>query len=197
MGTQSTIRFLYTVGVLAGALVLAGCPKRPEVGQAAPGALGPAAATAPAPLAARPAPRTVEIPVTRPTPPVEMAIKPAPQIASVTPAASSLKDIFFDFDDATIRGDQQAVLNQDFAWLKAHPNMMVAVEGSCDERGTEEYNLALGQRRAETVKDHLVAAGIPAERITTISYGKERPFALGHDENAWRLNRRDHFAMAK
>jgi peptidoglycan-associated lipoprotein len=111
--------------------------------------------------------------------------------------ASSLKDVFFAFDDATIRSDQRSMVEQDFAYLKAHPEAKVAVEGNCDERGTEEYNLALGQRRADTVKQALVAEGIPADRMNTISYGKEKPFANGHDEAAWRLNRRDHFAMAQ
>lgn len=193
MRNSGNTRSLFTVGVLAGSVALLGCPKRPEIGQAGPGAVGPAAATAPSAAPARPAPKTAEIPVTRPTPPVEMTIKPTPQIAPVTPAASSLKDIFFDFDDATIREEQRAVLNEDLAWLKAHPKMMIAVEGYCDERGTEEYNLALGQRRADVVKDYLVAAGIAADRITTISYGRDKPFVLGHDESAWKLNRRDHF----
>jgi peptidoglycan-associated lipoprotein len=88
-------------------------------------------------------------------------------------------------------------LQQDFAYLKAHQQVKVTVEGYCDERGTEEYNLALGQRRADTAKNALLAEGIGADRIKTISYGKDKPFAPGHDENAWRLNRRDHFAMAQ
>lgn len=74
--------------------------------------------------------------------------------------------------------------------------MKVTIEGYCDEPGTEEYNLALGQRRAQAVRDYLVAAGSSADRIATISYGKERPFALGHDENAWRMNRRDHLVAS-
>ncbi len=75
--------------------------------------------------------------------------------------------------------------------------MKVTIEGYCDEPGTEEYNLALGQRRAQAVRDYLVAAGSSADRIATISYGKERPFALGHDENAWRMNRRGHVVAAE
>jgi peptidoglycan-associated lipoprotein len=106
-----------------------------------------------------------------------------------------LKDAFFNFDKHNIRDDQKAALNDNAAWLKAHPKARILVEGHCDERGTAEYNLALGERRAKAVKEYLVAAGIPAERISTISYGKERPFVLGHDESAWKWNRRGHFVL--
>ncbi|MFI5342240.1 MAG: peptidoglycan-associated lipoprotein Pal [Candidatus Methylomirabilales bacterium] len=191
MRSLFTMRVLYGVGVLVGSLALLGCPKRPEVAMAGPGAMGPGAATAPATPMAQPAPKTAEVPVTRPAPPAETPVKPAPAVATVP-----LEDIFFNFDDATILADQKTGLNQDFAWLKAHPDVKVAISGNCDERGTEEYNLALGERRADTAKNYLVAEGITADRISTISYGKDRPFVLGHDENAWRLNRRDHFVVA-
>jgi peptidoglycan-associated lipoprotein len=194
MDKAPTLRVLYTVGVLAGSLALLGCPKRPELVQAA-SAIGPATGTAPAAAAAKPAPRAPEVPVTREMPPAEMPVRPAPAVAS--PAASALKDIFFNFDDAMIRDHQKAALESDFQWLKAHPDVKIKVEGNCDERGTAEYNLALGERRAETVKASLVAEGIAAGRISTISYGKERPFVLGHDENAWKWNRRDHVVVAQ
>jgi peptidoglycan-associated lipoprotein len=106
---------------------------------------------------------------------------------------SPLKDIFFDFDRAIIRADQQTELAADVAWLKANAAARAVVEGHCDERGTAEYNLGLGERRAKAVRDALMAAGIEAGRIRTVSYGKERPFLLGHDESAWRVNRRAHF----
>lgn len=193
METAAMRRILCGAGLLMGCLVLAGCPKRPEVALAVPSAPGPAAATAPRASAGTAMPKTAEIPVARPAVPVE-----APAARQVAPAAESgLKDIFFSFDNATIRGDQMPILQQDFAYLKAHPQAKVRVEGNCDERGTEEYNLALGQRRADGVKQALVAEGVAADRINTISYGKEKPFAPGHDESAWRLNRRDHFAMAQ
>jgi peptidoglycan-associated lipoprotein len=82
------------------------------------------------------------------------------------------------------------------AWLKANARAKITLEGHCDERGTAEYNLALGERRAKAVKDYLIAAGIPADRVSTISYGKERPFVLGHDESAWKWNRRGHFVIS-
>jgi peptidoglycan-associated lipoprotein len=106
-----------------------------------------------------------------------------------------LKDAFFDFDKSGIREDQKAVLNENVAWLKANPAVKITIEGHCDERGTAEYNLALGDRRAKAVKDYLVAGGIPADRIAAISYGKERPFVLGHDESAWMWNRRGHIVV--
>ncbi len=193
MDAAFTRRILYGAGVLVGCLVLAGCPKRPEVALAVPSAPGPAAATAPRSSANTTSPKTAEIPVTRPATPAEAPVKPMPPVA----AEAGMKDIFFAFDDATIRSDQMPGLQRDFAYLKAHPQEKVTVEGYCDERGTEEYNLALGQRRADAVKNALVAEGIAADRINTISYGKDKPFAPGHDENAWRLNRRDHFAMAQ
>jgi len=197
MRSLLTMRSLYTVGVLVGSLALLGCPKRPEVVQAGPGAVGPGAAKAPAISLAKPAPKTAEVAVTRPAPPAESSVKPSPAVTpAVTASESTLKDIFFNFDDAAILADQKQVLGRDFAWLKAHPEVKVTIQGNCDERGTEEYNLALGERRADTVKNYLVAEGIAADRINTISYGKDRPFVLGHDENAWKMNRRDHFAMA-
>ena len=187
-----TARILYTVGVLVGSLALLGCPKRPEVAMAGPGALGPGTAKAPTTSMAQPVPKTAEIPVTRPAPPAESPVKPTPALAA---AQSPVKDIFFHFDDATILADQKKSLDGDFTYLKAHPEMKVTIAGNCDERGTEEYNLALGQRRADSVKNYLVAEGIATGRINTISYGKDRPFVLGHDEDAWKWNRRDHFAV--
>jgi peptidoglycan-associated lipoprotein len=106
-----------------------------------------------------------------------------------------LQDIFFDFDMSNIRDDQRAALDGNLTWLKANAAAKITIEGHADERGTNEYNLALGERRAKATKDYLVAAGIGAVRIATISYGEERPFVLGHDESAWKWNRRAHFVV--
>ena len=106
-----------------------------------------------------------------------------------------MKDVFFDFDKSNIREDQKAALNDNIGWLKVNSRAKITLEGHCDERGTAEYNLGLGERRAKGVKDYLVAAGIAADRVATISYGKERPFVLGHDESAWKWNRRSHFVI--
>ncbi|MBF8260836.1 MAG: Outer membrane lipoprotein omp16 precursor (peptidoglycan-associated lipoprotein) (modular protein), partial [candidate division NC10 bacterium] len=108
---------------------------------------------------------------------------------------SVLKDAFFDFDKSSIRPDAKQSLDENAKWLKANPKAALTIEGHCDERGTREYNLGLGQRRAKAAKDYLVSAGIDAKRIKIISYGKERPFASGHDESAWKLNRRAHFVL--
>jgi peptidoglycan-associated lipoprotein len=120
---------------------------------------------------------------------------PAPAPAAPAPAAAPLKDVFFDFDKFAVKDDQKAALSDDIGWLKGNTSVKVVVEGHCDERGTAEYNLSLGERRAKAVKDYLIAAGVAADRISTISYGKERPFVLGHDESAWKWNRRGHFTI--
>ncbi len=198
MREGSSIRILFTVGVLVGSLALLGCPKKPEVAQAPAAPVGPGAAAPPSSAApAAPSPQTAETPVTRPSAPAETPVQPAPAApGAAVPAASPLKDVFFDFDKSNIRDDQKAALSEDVAWLKANGRAKLTIEGHCDERGTVEYNLALGERRAKAGKDYLVAAGIPADRIATISYGKERPFVLGHDEAAWKWNRRDHMVIS-
>ena len=121
----------------------------------------------------------------------------APGALAATPTPSPLKDAFFDYDRASIRDDQRAALSENVAWLKANPRVKVTVEGHCVERGTAEYNLGLGERRAKAVKDYLLENGISGDRIATISYGKERPFVLGHDESAWKWNRRGHFLISR
>jgi peptidoglycan-associated lipoprotein len=98
--------------------------------------------------------------------------------------------VFFDTDESSIRGDQRPVLERQAAWLARYPQVTVQVEGHADERGTREYNLALGQRRANAARDVLVANGAAGARIATISYGKDRPAALGSTEDAWAQNRR-------
>lgn len=107
---------------------------------------------------------------------------------------SNVKSIYFDFDRYDIRPGDAKMLEADAAWLKSN-DMLVLIEGQCDERGTVEYNLALGDRRAWAVTNHLVAYGIAADRISTISYGKERPVCSEHTEACWALNRRAHFLV--
>jgi peptidoglycan-associated lipoprotein len=98
--------------------------------------------------------------------------------------------VFFDTDRSTIRADQRPVLERQVAWMQRYPAVTVQVEGHADERGTREYNLALGQRRANAARDVLVAGGVAGARVSTISYGKDRPAALGSTEDAWAQNRR-------
>jgi peptidoglycan-associated lipoprotein len=104
--------------------------------------------------------------------------------------ASAGDRVFFAFDRSDITPEAQEILARQADWLRRYPNVTVTIEGHCDERGTREYNLALGERRAQAVKNVLVASGIPASRISTISYGKERPAVVGSSEEAYAQNRR-------
>ena len=97
--------------------------------------------------------------------------------------------VFFVTDSSTLSGDAQATLDRQAAWLARYPQVQVQMGGNCDERGTTEYNLALGQRRANAARDYLVARGVSSARVSAISYGKERPTATGSDEQAWQQNR--------
>lgn len=105
--------------------------------------------------------------------------------------------IYFEFDDSSLTTEAREVLQHKVRWLRNNPDACVIVEGHCDERGTDEYNLALGSRRAESVKDFLVKAGIDPSRLTTISYGEERPAVEGHNEKAWAKNRRVEFRFCR
>jgi peptidoglycan-associated lipoprotein len=133
-------------------------------------------------------------------PPVAAATVESPSGPAVAQAPKGLdvtvKDIFFDFDQAAIRDDAKKTLADNVLWLRTNPAAKVTIEGHSDERGSSEYNLALGERRARVTRDFLVAAGIEANRVNTISFGKERPFVLGHDESAWKWNRRAHFTLS-
>jgi peptidoglycan-associated lipoprotein len=97
--------------------------------------------------------------------------------------------VFYVLNSSTLSDEAQSTLSKQAAWLAKYPNVTVQIAGNCDDRGTEEYNIALGQRRANAARDYLVAKGVSASRITTISYGKDRPTALGDDEQAWAQNR--------
>jgi peptidoglycan-associated lipoprotein len=105
--------------------------------------------------------------------------------------------IYFDFDKSDLKPEARAILDKKAAWLRANPEYPIRIEGNCDERGTIEYNLALGERRAFAAKDYLVALGISGDRIATLSYGEERPADPGHNEQAWAKNRRDEFKLLK
>jgi peptidoglycan-associated lipoprotein len=126
-----------------------------------------------------------------PTPPPAEEKAP-PKTTEPTGERLSLEDAFFDFDDFSLRQDAKAALETDGKYLEKNSDAKIVIEGHCDERGSVEYNLALGEKRAHAAKDYLVSYGIPAARLTTISYGKERPFDTGHDEGAWAKNRRAH-----
>jgi peptidoglycan-associated lipoprotein len=107
-----------------------------------------------------------------------------------------LSDIHFGYNDYTVQAQDGSVLQSNARWLQDHPASNVQVEGNCDERGSEDYNIALGAKRAQSAKDYLVNLGISSSRISTISYGKELPVCHDHDESCWQQNRRDHFVVS-
>lgn len=107
-----------------------------------------------------------------------------------------IRDAFFRFDASTLDADAQEALRQSATWLREHPELRIRVEGHCDDRGTEQYNLALGDRRAESAPAYLSALGVDRSRIATVSYGEERPFEQGEDETAWAQNRRAHLVLS-
>ena len=111
--------------------------------------------------------------------------------------ARNVKDVLFDYDKAEIRGDQAPKVQGNAAFLTQHPSIKVVLEGHCDNRGSEEYNLALGTSRAESLKKALLQQGVPEDRVKTISYGKEKPFCTEENDQCWQQNRVDHVAMAR
>ena len=159
---------------------------------------------APGPIPA-PAETATPEPIPVPTPsatttvePSQSVAEPTPVIVDAGPGPGSVEDfiknvgdtLFFDFDKHDLKGKDIEDLDKMIAWLKQYPKYGITVEGHCDERGTREYNLALGERRADAVKSYLISKGINPTRIQTVSYGKERPAVLGANELAWTFNRR-------
>ena len=109
--------------------------------------------------------------------------------------AGPIKTVYFDYNSSALTSAAKATLNENATWMKATDAVTLQVEGHCDERGGVQYNLALGQKRADRVKDYLVSLGVAGDRVTTVSYGKDRPVAYGHDEEAWSKNRRANFVI--
>jgi peptidoglycan-associated lipoprotein len=178
-------------------IVLAGCAKRPALSQAAAPAPTGAATPTPPPAAppaqlapATPPPAAIAPPAPAPAPAPSPAPRPEPAEFRTNAA---LADVYFDFDKYAIKPDAAKTLDASIAWLKSNPAALVMIEGHCDERGTNAYNMALGERRAHAAQDYLVARGISAQRITTISYGEERPVCSEQNEACWSKNRRGHF----
>ena len=144
--------------------------------------------------------RSVTVEVNAPPPP-PAAPPPPERVSGSDMLAREAQDAYFDYDKSDIRGDAQQALTRDAELLKrifaADPNFTVVIEGNCDERGSAEYNLGLGDRRATSAKEFLVQLGVPAERINTISYGKDRPVCTDANEACYQRNRHDHLAPAK
>lgn len=143
-----------------------------------------------------PEPEVVEEPVVVQEEPEVVVVEELPTVPT-GPVDGSLEDfqvnvgnrVYFDLDQYRLSSDAQGILQRQAAWLSSYPDVNILVAGNCDERGTREYNLALGERRASVVKNYLVDLGVDPARIQTVSYGKERPLALGSDEGAWAQNR--------
>lgn len=151
-----------------------------------------------------PAP-VVQEPVTNVTPkaepagPVDPVEEPQPKSLEDIQAAAVqgglLGDVFYDFDKFDLREDAKSRLARNAEWMKQNPSFTFSVQGHCDERGTNEYNIALGQRRSTSAVDYLVSLGVPANRFNTISYGEERPYCTESNEGCWQKNRRAHFVL--
>jgi len=124
-----------------------------------------------------------------------VTLPPSSLIGDVAFFDANIQDIFFDLDDYSIRGDARAILQANARYLAERTSILITIEGHCDERGSDRYNLVLGDRRANAARDYLISQGIAANRIETISYGEEKPFCEEHTEECWQLNRRGSFVM--
>ncbi len=175
--------------VLLLALFLVGCPKRPATTTAAAPAPG---GPAPAMPGGGPGGTMGGGPGAAGGATTPGMMRPSPQDFA---AIDALKDIHFEFDRYDIRPGDAKVLDENAKWMKTNANSLILIEGHCDERGTNEYNLALGERRAKATMSYLVSQGVQANRITLISYGKERPQCAEHTEQCWAKNRRSHFLV--
>ena len=149
----------------------------------------------------KPGPVATAPPPPRPAPPPQAVAPPAPVTSRIIPGSEqdfvvNVGDrVYFDFDKYDVRADAQPILAAQAAWLNRYPGVQVRIEGNCDERGTREYNLALGARRANSVREFLTAHGVAPGRIFTISFGKEHPIDPGTGEDAWAKNRNGHTAL--
>ena len=181
------------IAVLVMALGAGACgKKKPPVARPMP----PPSTSGTTTTAPPPAPPT-PVPDTTPIPP-EPRITDDPLVSGdldIINKNSPFQPVFFPLDSFEVDGTAQQALSTNAALLKKYPTWVITIEGHCDERGTAEYNLALGEKRALAAKTYLVSLGIPADRLRTVSYGKEFPFDPGHDEGAWSKNRRAHFVV--
>lgn len=173
--------YLALIFGIGSVLILSGCPKKVETTKAG----APVQEEQMAPPEPAPAPEP-------PAPPPAPSMEETPVVKESEMPSAGLTDVYFDFDKYNIREDARASLENDARWLKENPNVRVKIEGHCDERGTNEYNLALGERRAKSTMQFLVTLGIDKNRMSTISYGEERPVCREHNEDCYQKNRRGH-----
>jgi len=180
--------FLVAIGLAF--LLLAGCAKQAEVKEEAPMEKKVAAETQ---APAQPSQTVEKGKVMTGQSAREKTVTGEP--SAVKEEATQLSDIHFDYDRYNLRPDDRKILDMHAKWLTEHPKFFVRIEGNCDERGSIEYNIALGQKRADEAMRYLADLGIDKSKISTVSYGKERPLDPGHNEEAWAKNRRDHFVV--
>ena len=187
---KGTFSWKWAVLVLSvAALVAVGCAKKQTV--KSEGTQGPGAATGPgaigAPMTEAPPPSMGATPATPPS--------MAPGVAVTEERLSQFDDVRFDFDKSDVKDDGRKTCRVVADFLKKNPSARIQIEGHCDERGTSEYNMALGERRATAVMTYLVSLGVSKGALSTVSFGKEKPLDPGHDEGAWAKNRRAHFVL--
>lgn len=187
---MSRSRLRLSVALAAAALALAGCRSHAKVAAAPVAAPQAAMKSAPPPVQVEPPSR--DFVTEKPTDDIGNDPLRATQLADQN---GWLRDAFFALDSSVLTTAAQDNLSDSAKWIRAHHKFSLLIEGHCDERGTEQYNLALGEHRAYEAKEYLAALGLDASRIATISYGKDRPFATGHDEQAWSQNRRAHLVL--
>jgi len=169
---KRTTLFLLLTVALGTVLLLSACKKKQE------------------PVVPPPAPIETKTPEV-----IKDTTPPPPPPAKEMLREEQLQTVYFDFDKYTLRPDAKASLDANFALLQTYTDVIIKIEGHCDERGTVEYNLSLGEKRAQSVMDYLSGLGIASSRMTVISYGKERPVDAGHNEGAWSKNRRSEFRV--
>lgn len=180
------------IAVLVAALGAGACSKKkPPVARPMPPPAGSGTTATPPPAPPTPVPDSTPIPP-------EPRITDDPLVSGdldVINKNSPFQPVFFTLDSFEIEGPAQQALTTNAEILKKYPSWVITIEGHCDERGTAEYNLALGEKRALAARTYLLSLGVPADRLRTVSYGKEFPFDPGHDESAWSKNRRAHFVV--
>lgn len=195
MGNRTKTLSIMMATLSLGLVITSGCAKRvstSETGEAVkPGTETTTPAAAPVTVAEPPVPQIERM--------QELALKEEPlkETAKASAVVKAISDIYFDFDRYLIRDDARATLNNNAGALRGKAFKKVVIEGHCDERGTTDYNLALGERRAESTRRHLAALGVDPSMISTVSYGKEKPFCTEHNEDCWQQNRRAHFLVTE
>lgn len=187
---------VFVMAVLISAFLIAGCAEKKVVKPVQPEVEQQQQPSATAPKETKEKKGTIK-PEERITERQLAKVETKDELAKYKEESGLFKDIYFDFDRYDVQQDAKAVLEGVASWLLKNPSTKILVEGHCDERGTNEYNLALGDRRAKAVRDYLVALGIPSDRVETISYGEEKPACTEKTEECWAKNRRAHFVVLR